>query len=122
VADVVVVRLRKNATEMLALTLTYLGSLTVPDRPGRFEPRVIKRRLFRYPLMKKPRHKYSHTHILTNSQQKKNVLNLEYANITVTFVHQMMQSQPRKNSKIRSVFLLTVGGKWNKMSSKLLLY
>lgn len=37
--------------------LTYLGNLFVPDRPGRFEPRVLKRRRHRYPLMKKPRNK-----------------------------------------------------------------
>ena len=42
--------------EILQHALKYLGSLTVPDRPDRFEPRVIKRRLYRYPLMKKPRH------------------------------------------------------------------
>ena len=39
----------------LAFLLGYLGRLVVPDRPGRFEPRVIKRRLHRYPLMKEPR-------------------------------------------------------------------
>jgi len=59
----------KNTTEktpgMLAHTLTYFGSLTIPDRPGRFEPRVTKRRLYRYPLKKKPRH------VLKISQRKK---------------------------------------------------
>ena len=42
--------------ESLCYVLGYLGDLTVPERPGRFEPRVIKRRLYRYPLMKQPRH------------------------------------------------------------------
>ena len=37
--------------------LAYLGDLVVPDRPGRFEPRVLKRRRHRYPLMKIPRQK-----------------------------------------------------------------
>jgi hypothetical protein len=37
--------------------LEYLGSLTVPHRPGRFEPRVLKRRRHRYPMMKIPRQK-----------------------------------------------------------------
>jgi hypothetical protein len=35
--------------------LRYLGRLLIPDRPGRFEPRVIKRSRHRYPLMKIPR-------------------------------------------------------------------
>ena len=35
--------------------LGYLGSLVVPHRPGRFEPRVVKRRRHRYPMMKIPR-------------------------------------------------------------------
>lgn len=43
-------------TEMLEVLLLYLGGLSVEERPGRFEPRVIKRRLYKYPLMKKPRH------------------------------------------------------------------
>ena len=37
--------------------LCYLGSLVVPDRPGRFEPRVLKRNRHRYPMMKIPRQK-----------------------------------------------------------------
>jgi hypothetical protein len=32
-----------------------LSCLVVPDRPDRFEPRVIKRRQHRYPVMKEPR-------------------------------------------------------------------
>jgi hypothetical protein len=41
----------------LAGLLRYLGSLSVPHRPGRFEPRVLKRRRHRYPMMKTPRKK-----------------------------------------------------------------
>jgi hypothetical protein len=41
----------------LAVLLRYLGSLLVPHRPGRFEPRVLKRRRHRYPMMKIPRQK-----------------------------------------------------------------
>jgi len=37
--------------------LRYWGGLVVPDRPGRFEPRVLKRRQDRYPLMRTPRKK-----------------------------------------------------------------
>jgi hypothetical protein len=32
---------------------------SVPDRPGRSEPRVRKRRPKAYPLMKQPRHQYA---------------------------------------------------------------
>jgi hypothetical protein len=37
--------------------LRYVGRLLVPDRPDRFEPRVLKRRRHRYPMMKIPRQK-----------------------------------------------------------------
>jgi hypothetical protein len=37
--------------------LRYLGALVVPERPGRFEPRVLKRRQHSYPKMKMPRKK-----------------------------------------------------------------
>jgi hypothetical protein len=37
--------------------LRYLGKLVVPLRSGRFEPRVLKRRHHRYPMMKIPRQK-----------------------------------------------------------------
>jgi hypothetical protein len=36
--------------------LKHLGGQVVPDRPGRYEPRVKKRRQDKYPPMKKPRH------------------------------------------------------------------
>ena len=42
--------------EKLSAVLEYLSGLMVPDRPDRCEPRVIKRRLHKYPLMSKPRH------------------------------------------------------------------
>jgi len=35
--------------------LRHIASCQVADRPGRIEPRVIKRRRHRYPLMQKPR-------------------------------------------------------------------
>jgi len=37
--------------------LEQIASLKVPERPGRIEPRVLKRRRHRYPLMQEPRHK-----------------------------------------------------------------
>ena len=43
--------------------LRYLGSLLVPERPGRFEPRVLKRRRHRYPLMNEPREDLKHKQI-----------------------------------------------------------
>ena len=39
----------------LKLLLEQIASLKTPHRPGRFEPRVLKRRRHRYPLMRKPR-------------------------------------------------------------------
>lgn len=42
--------------DRVAALLEHLGGLLVDERPGRFEPRVIKRRLYKYPLMSKPRH------------------------------------------------------------------
>ena len=44
-----------DVAKILKGLLRYLTSLVVPDRPGRFEPRVIKRRRHHYPLMKLPR-------------------------------------------------------------------
>lgn len=35
--------------------LKQIAACAVADRPGRFEPRVIKRRRHRYPIMRKPR-------------------------------------------------------------------
>ena len=40
-----------------AVLLQQIASLETPDRPGRIEPRVLKRRRHRYPLMREPRQK-----------------------------------------------------------------
>ena len=49
---------------MLPHLLEHLSGFLVEERPDRFEPRVIKRRLYKYPLMNKPRH------VLKNAQTK----------------------------------------------------
>jgi hypothetical protein len=41
--------------ELRLRLLEQIASCDVANRPGRFEPRVIKRRKHRYPLMKQPR-------------------------------------------------------------------
>jgi len=41
----------------MAILLQQIASLETPDRPGRIEPRVLKRRRHRYPLMRAPRQK-----------------------------------------------------------------
>ncbi len=41
----------------MKILLEQIASLEVPDRPGRIEPRVLKRRRHRYPLMREPRRK-----------------------------------------------------------------
>jgi putative transposase len=41
----------------IAILLQQIASLETPDRPGRIEPRVLKRRRHRYPLMRKSRQK-----------------------------------------------------------------
>ncbi len=41
--------------ECIRRLLSEIASLVVPDRPGRIEPRVLKRRRHRYPLMREPR-------------------------------------------------------------------
>lgn len=43
--------------EAMAILLKQIASLEIPDRPGRIEPRVLKRRRHRYPLMRHPRKK-----------------------------------------------------------------
>jgi putative transposase len=40
------------------LLLKRIAMLEVPERPGRIEPRVLKRRRHRYPLMRQPRRKF----------------------------------------------------------------
>ncbi len=44
--------LRRESTELLK----HIAACRVGERPGRLEPRVIKRRRHGYPLMQKPRH------------------------------------------------------------------
>ncbi len=44
-------------TKAVHILLEQIASLEVPDRPGRIEPRVLKRRRHRYPLMREPRNK-----------------------------------------------------------------
>jgi hypothetical protein len=44
-------------TQAIERLLERIASLNVPNRPGRFEPRVLKRRRHRYPLMREPRNK-----------------------------------------------------------------
>lgn len=44
-----------NARAMHATTLAHIAANEVADRPGRIEPRVLKRRRHRYPLMQRPR-------------------------------------------------------------------
>ena len=54
----------KSRRQALQLTIALLETLAdglVPDRPGRAEPRVKKRRHKRYPLMTKPRHHWKTT-------------------------------------------------------------
>ena len=41
----------------MKILLEQIASLETPDRPGRIEPRVLKRRRHRYPLMREPRKK-----------------------------------------------------------------
>lgn len=44
-----------DARAMHATMLLYIAANEVADRPGRIEPRVLKRRRHRYPLMRRPR-------------------------------------------------------------------
>jgi hypothetical protein len=46
----------KNARAMRDQMLWRIAAHGVGNRPGRVEPRVIKRRRHHYPLMQKPRH------------------------------------------------------------------
>ena len=41
----------------MKILLKQISTLETPDRPGRIEPRVLKQRRHRYPLMRKPRQK-----------------------------------------------------------------
>jgi hypothetical protein len=55
--------------EALKSILKMLASLKVPDRPGRYEPRMLKRRRDKYPIVKEPR------------QVIKNAVNLDVASV-----------------------------------------
>lgn len=44
-----------NARSMYTTMLTHIAANEVANRPGRIEPRVLKRRRHRYPLMQTPR-------------------------------------------------------------------
>lgn len=46
-----------NVSGLADSTLARIAANEVANRPGRIEPRVLKRRRHRYPLMQKPRHK-----------------------------------------------------------------
>ena len=50
----------------MAILLKQIASLKTPNRPGRIEPRVLKRRRHRYPLMRQPRHKLKQSLELAN--------------------------------------------------------
>ena len=45
----------RNAYQLWATALGSIAAHEVPRRPGRIEPRVLKRRRHRYPLMQRPR-------------------------------------------------------------------
>jgi len=45
----------RDAPALHTMLLARLAANTVADRPGRIEPRVLKRRRHRYPLMQRPR-------------------------------------------------------------------
>jgi len=47
----------RNASELWAAAMASIAAHEVADRPGRIEPRVLKRRRHRYPLMLRPRHR-----------------------------------------------------------------
>jgi hypothetical protein len=44
-----------DSRAMYRMILAHIAANEVADRPGRFEPRVLKRRRHRYPLMQRPR-------------------------------------------------------------------
>jgi putative transposase len=47
-----------DAASLCRAMLKQIAACEVADRPGRIEPRVLKRRRHRYPLMQKPRRAY----------------------------------------------------------------
>jgi hypothetical protein len=51
-------RRRKEVDRLTHELLYYIARLRVPDRPGRTEPRAVKRRSKPYQLLQKPRHEF----------------------------------------------------------------
>ena len=51
-------RTKKQCRRLEATLLKILAKDKVPDRPGRQEPRAVKRRLKPYPLLDRPRGKF----------------------------------------------------------------
>ena len=47
----------RNAHQLWVVTLASIAAHQVPNRPGRIEPRALKRRRHRYPLMQCPRNR-----------------------------------------------------------------
>jgi hypothetical protein len=45
----------RDSRRLWMSTLAYIAACEVGNRPGRIEPRVLKRRRHRYPLMQRPR-------------------------------------------------------------------
>jgi putative transposase len=45
----------REVQALRAMVLARLAANEVADRPGRIEPRVLKRRRHRYPLVQRPR-------------------------------------------------------------------
>ena len=45
----------RDASRLLEAAMASIAAHEVADRPGRIEPRVLKRRRHRYPLMQRPR-------------------------------------------------------------------
>src|SRR5437867_6489450 len=52
-------RSRKKQTQLIAHLLEIIAQDQVPDRPGRREPRAVKRRPKAYPPPNKPRHQFN---------------------------------------------------------------
>ena len=60
---------RRKAVQLTNDLLQTLAQALVPDRPGRAEPRVIKRRHKRYSLMTRPRN-YWKAHLRSRKTTK----------------------------------------------------
>ena len=51
-------RSRKKQRELVAELLTILARDAIPERPGRVEPRAVKRRPKPFPLLNRPRRRF----------------------------------------------------------------